>query len=128
MIIMASRQLVQVGYTILGLLCVLCSQVFIKALHLYYDYGFFYKGHHSSIKLEQIRIESWDQCLLKFSVKILTKRNDSVAISFNVFSRFSYIVLFTMMETAKLLLFLAIYLDFTKNSQGRNLKWALYIF
>lgn len=44
MIIMASRQLVQVGYTILGLLCVLCSQVFIKALHLYYDYGFFIKA------------------------------------------------------------------------------------
>ena len=33
---------------------------------------------------------------------------------------FSYTVLFELMETVKLLLFLAIYADFSESSQGRN--------
>ena len=55
------------------------------------------------------------------------KRSDPLAISLNIFTRFSYTLLFILMKTAELLFFLAIYLDITESNQGRNLKWELYV-
>ena len=48
--------------------------------------------------------------------------NDSPSISFNVFAGFSNAVLLTLMKTSELLLFLALDLDLTESSQGRNLQ------
>ena len=58
--------------------------------------------------------------------KLLTSNfetgNDSPSISFNVFAGFSNAVFLTLMKTSELLLFLALDLDLTESSQGRNLQ------
>lgn len=61
----------------------------------------------------------------------LRPANAPLAILFHVAIMFSYAVLFTLMNSAELLLFLAICLGFSEGSEGRNLEtyyWELHIF
>ena len=54
-----------------------------------------------------------------------TFNKDPLPISFNLLARFSYTVLFALMKTVKLLLFLAIYPEFSEKSQGRNWNFSM---
>ena len=69
--------------------------------------------------------EIWDQRFVNCKLVGSTFNNDPLAISFNLYIRFSYTVLFALMKTVKLLLFLGIYPEFSGSNRGRNWNFSM---
>ena len=76
-------------------------------------------------KSEERRWKAIAKTRRKLHKNLGLKDNDPLAILLNVLISFSYTVLFALMKTVKLLLFLAVYPDFSESSQGRNWNFSI---